>query len=56
MARRNAIEVCRQLRAEPPYIYVGHARLHDNVLVINPACLQLAQATTVGQRIAEVIR
>lgn len=35
-----AFEICRRLRNGEPSIYVGHARLHEGVLLINAACLR----------------
>ena len=38
-ANKNAFEVCRQLRQSDPSIYVGHGKLEEGIVVINPSCL-----------------
>ena len=49
----DAFEVCRRLRAGTPPIYVGHGKLADGVLVVNPLCLDEAQAGQLATRLAE---
>lgn len=36
---RSAMDICRTLREGSPPIYVGHGSLHDQVLTINPVCV-----------------
>jgi len=36
---RTAFQVCRNLRNGNPRVYVGHSKLNQEILVINPACL-----------------
>ena len=38
-AGRSAVEICRRLRVGSPPIYVGHGRLNEGVLIINPTCI-----------------
>ena len=50
---RSAVEVCRSLRQGQPPIYVGHGRLSQGQLVINPLCLTDAQSQTIARRLRE---
>lgn len=36
----NAFEICRRLREGTPSVHVGHGRLSEGILVINPVCLR----------------
>jgi L-seryl-tRNA(Ser) seleniumtransferase len=47
----SAVELCRRLRGGSPPIYVGHGKLHNGILVIDPLCLSLQDAELVGQRL-----
>jgi len=38
---RTAFDVCRELRNGTPSIYVGHAKLAQSILALNPACLTI---------------
>ena len=49
----DAFEVCRRLRAGSPPIYVGHGKLADGVLVVNPLCLDEAQAGQLATRLRQ---
>ena len=49
----DAFEVCRRLRAGSPPIYVGHGKLADGVLVVNPLCLDDTQADQLASRLNE---
>lgn len=48
---RSALEVCRRLRAGSPSCYVGHAKLHAGILVINPLHLDDAKAAELAKRL-----
>ncbi len=50
---RTAFEVCRSLRAGSPPVYVGHGRLAQGVLVVNPLCLTAPRAETLARRLQE---
>lgn len=52
---RNAMQICRALREGDPPVYVGHARLEENVLLVNPFCLVEDQVGPLGCRLAEEI-
>ena len=54
-AIHSAFDVCRQLRTGLPPIYVGHSKLAEQKLVINPLCLSDDQATLVGQRLCQLL-
>jgi len=49
----SALEVCRRLRQGSPPVYVGHGRLHQGALVINPTCLTAEDANVLVQRLRE---
>jgi L-seryl-tRNA(Ser) seleniumtransferase len=51
----DAFEVCRKLREGQPPIYVGHARLHEGILTINPLCMQAGQVSVLAQHLCEVL-
>jgi L-seryl-tRNA(Ser) seleniumtransferase len=50
---RTAFEVCRSLRAGSPPVYVGHGRLAQGMLVVNPLCLTAPRAETLARRLQE---
>jgi L-seryl-tRNA(Ser) seleniumtransferase len=49
----TAFSICRALRRGTPPIYVGHGRLAEDVLIVNPLCLTRDQAETIARRIGE---
>jgi len=53
---RTAFETCRRLRQGVPPIYVGHGRLAQGVLVINPLCLNPERAATLARRLREELQ
>jgi L-seryl-tRNA(Ser) seleniumtransferase len=53
---RTAFEVCRRLRRGSPPVYVGHGRLDDGVLVVNPIHLDDARTTSLIKRLQEELR
>jgi L-seryl-tRNA(Ser) seleniumtransferase len=53
---RSAFDVCRRLRQGSPPIYVGHGRLPQGILVINPLCLNADRAATLGRRLRVELR
>lgn len=52
-SRRSAFEVCRRLRDGVPPVHVGHGKLKQGCLVINPVCLDEEQARQLAQRLRE---
>jgi D-glucosaminate-6-phosphate ammonia-lyase len=52
---KSAMEICEELRRGTPPVYVGHARLHEGVLVVNPTCLSAELNSALSQRLAEVL-
>jgi L-seryl-tRNA(Ser) seleniumtransferase len=50
---RSALEVCRALRRGRPAVQVGHGRLHDGLLVINPLHLNDERAAVLARRLRE---
>jgi D-glucosaminate-6-phosphate ammonia-lyase len=50
---RSAFDICKALRAGSPPVYVSHGKLSAGILVINPLCLNDANAVTLAQRLAE---
>lgn len=50
---RDAFEICRRLRAGSPPIYVGHGKLADGVLVVNPLCLDETNAPQLASRLRD---
>jgi L-seryl-tRNA(Ser) seleniumtransferase len=50
---RTALEVCRSLRRGSPPVYVGHGRLSQGILVVNPLCLNAERAQTLARRLLE---
>lgn len=53
---RSALEVCRRLRRGAPPIYVGHGRLDEGILVINPLHLNEERTTRLSRRLVEELR
>ena len=51
----NAMQICRALRDGDPPVYVGHGRLEQNILIVNPFCLVAEQVEPLGRRLVEVI-
>ncbi|QDT98743.1 aminotransferase class V-fold PLP-dependent enzyme [Gimesia aquarii] len=52
----TAFEVCQKLRQGSPPVYVGHARLHEGLLTINPLCLTADYARILAKRLCEVLK
>lgn len=50
---RAALEVCRRLRHGRPPVQVGHGKLADGILVINPLHLNEARAAILARRLRE---
>lgn len=53
LAAADALGVCRALRKGTPPIYVGHGKLSEGKLVINPMCLDRHAAETIAGRLRE---
>jgi L-seryl-tRNA(Ser) seleniumtransferase len=53
---RTALDVCRRLRAGSPPVYVGHGRLAQGVLVVNPLCLTEPHVDVLARRLSEELR
>lgn len=53
---RSALEVCRRLRRGSPPCYVGHGKLGEGKLVINPLHLNDARAASLAARLQEELR
>lgn len=51
--RRDAFDVCRRLRRGQPPIYLGHGRLADGILVLNPLAVSAGQANVLATRLRE---
>lgn len=49
----SAFEVCRRLRSGSPPVYVGHGKLAEGVLVVNPTCVQLEQWPELQRRLVD---
>ena len=52
---RTAFDVCRALREGSPPVYVGHGKLADGVLLINPLCLRSGDAAVIARRLREIV-
>ena len=50
---RTAFDVCRQLRAGSPPVYVGHGKLAEGVLVVSPMCVAARQWEPLARRLRE---
>ena len=48
---KTAFDVCRKLRNGTPPIYVGHGKLGQAILVINPLCLDGARSEILAARL-----
>lgn len=53
---RNAFEVCRRLRRGTPPVYVGHGRLSQGTLVVNPLCLNPGRTEALAARLHDELR
>ena len=53
---RTAMDVCHRLRAGSPPCYVGHSRLGEGMLIINPMHLDEKNAAELARRIVEELR
>lgn len=53
---RLAFDICRSLRNGSPPIYLGHARLREGILEVNPLCLDDDQTATIAQRLLEELK
>lgn len=51
LAAADALEICRGLRKGSPPIYVGHGKLSEGKLVINPLCLDRDAADTIARQL-----
>jgi L-seryl-tRNA(Ser) seleniumtransferase len=49
----DALEICRCLRKGKPPIYVGHGKLSEGKLVINPMCLDRNATDTLAHRLRQ---
>ncbi|WP_417388249.1 aminotransferase class V-fold PLP-dependent enzyme [Gimesia sp.] len=52
----TAFDVCGKLRQGTPAVYVGHARLHEGFLTVNPFCLKADQVSVLAQRLCELLK
>lgn len=50
---RTAFDVCRNLRKGSPHVYVGHGRLSQGILVVNPLCLNAERAQVLARRLRD---
>jgi seryl-tRNA(Sec) selenium transferase len=55
LIEHDALEVCRRLRKSSPPIYVGHGKLSESKLVINPMCLDDKAADTISNRLRDEV-
>ena len=55
-AGRTAFEICRSLRNGSPPIYVGHGRLAEGQLVVQPLNLSQSHAETLAHRVREELQ
>ena len=53
---RSALEVCGRLRRGQPPVYVGHGRLAEGKLVINPLHLNEERAAVLARRLQEELK
>ena len=53
--RAEAFEICQRLREGDPPVYVGHGRLAEGKLVVDPSCLDADDAAILTERLSEVI-
>lgn len=52
----SAFEVCQKLRQGSPPVYIGHGRLHEALLTINPICLTADYARVLAKRLCEELK
>jgi len=53
--RTEAFEICQRLRDGEPPVYVGHGRLAEGNLVVDPSCLDEDSAEILTKRLIEVL-
>jgi hypothetical protein len=53
--RAEAFEICQRLREGEPPVYVGHGRLTEGRLVIDPLCLDEEGVAILAARLREVL-
>ena len=53
--RTEAFEICQRLREGDPPVYVGHGRLAEGRLVIDPLCLDEEGVAVLAARLREVL-
>ena len=53
---RSAFEICSALRDGSPPVYVGHGKLSEGILVVNPLCLDEGTTTQLAKRLRETLR
>lgn len=51
--RETAFRICQELRQGSTPIYLGHGKLDEGILVINPLCLKDDDARVIGERLLE---
>jgi len=49
----DAFEVCRRLRTGSPPVFIGHGKLQQGILTVNPLCLNSEQTVRLAARLAE---
>ena len=52
---KSATEICQELRTGTPPVYVGHGRIQQESLTINPTCLNADLIPVLNQRLIEVL-
>jgi len=50
---RSAFDVCRQLRAGSPPVYVGHGQLDEGTLVVHPLCVDAEDVPLLASRLRD---
>jgi D-glucosaminate-6-phosphate ammonia-lyase len=53
---RSAFDVCKALRDGSPPVYVGHGKLNDGILVVNPLCLNEESTDQLTGRLLEELK
>lgn len=53
--RNVAFDLCRRLRNGSPPIYLGHGKLEQGILVVNPLCLNDDDAREIGNRLSSIV-
>ncbi|MEX0727068.1 MAG: aminotransferase class V-fold PLP-dependent enzyme [Planctomycetaceae bacterium] len=51
--KQSAFDICRGLRGGSPAVYVGHGKLPQKTLVINPTCVRDDQWATLTKRLSD---